>query len=241
MRYLIKFSYDGSKFNGFQSLKSNDAVQNKLDEALSVINKAPVHCKGAGRTDRGVHAYDQGAHFDLDVNVPPERLIRAINSLVGDYIYVHDCRVVDKDFHARFNIERKRYIYKIYQGEYDPLKFDYALYVRDKLDIKLMEKCAKLYEGVHNFRNFVAGERKNNEAIIYSVKIKHNDKDILIEFEGKSFYRYMVRNLVGALLDVGLHKQNIEDVKSALNGDEVHISTASARGLYLEMVSYKEK
>lgn len=110
MRYLIKFSYDGSKFNGFQSLKSHDGVQNKLDEALSIINKAPVHCKGAGRTDRGVHAYNQAAHFDLDVNVPPERLKRALNSLVGDYIHINECVEVAKDFHARFNVQRKRYI-----------------------------------------------------------------------------------------------------------------------------------
>ena len=82
MRYLISISYDGSKFNGFQRLKENNSVQKLIEDALTKINKKEVVIKGAGRTDRGVHAYDQKAHFDLDINITPNGLKRAINSLV---------------------------------------------------------------------------------------------------------------------------------------------------------------
>lgn len=240
MKYLIKFSYDGSKFNGFQRLKDNDSVQERLEEALSLINKGKVVIKGAGRTDRGVHAMNQAAHFSLDVDVPPKRLIHAINSLVGDYIHVNDCCFVDEDFHARFSVKKKMYIYKIYLGKYNPLLYDYYEFIDQKLDVEAMKSCANIFMGIHNFKNFVAGKRDNYEAIIYDIAVTFNDDYLEIAFLGKSFYRYMVRHLVGALIDVGLHKRDIGYIEEALTNyeKEMAISVASPRGLYLEDVFY---
>jgi tRNA pseudouridine38-40 synthase len=101
MRYLIKIAYDGSKFFGFQRLNEEQSVQKVIEEALSKIAKTNVEIKGAGRTDRGVHALAQYASFDLDVNITTDGLKDALNSLVKPYVYIRDVKEVDPEFHAR--------------------------------------------------------------------------------------------------------------------------------------------
>ena len=240
MRYLISISYDGSKFNGFQRLKENNSVQLQIENALSKIAKKKVEIKGAGRTDRGVHALDQKAHFDLNINITEEGLKKAINSLVKPYIYINNIKKVDNDFHARFMVKEKKYVYKINLGEYNPLLCDYTYYEKEKIDIDAMEKASKEFIGIHNFKNFVSGTRDNYEAIIYDIKFK-KIKDILeIEFTGKSFYRYMVRNLVGALLEVGKGKIEASYIKEMLKNydKKVTLPTAFSCGLYLTSIKY---
>lgn len=240
MHYLISIQYDGSKFYGFQRLKDKETVQKRIEEALTIINKSPVEIKGAGRTDRKVHAYDQKASFKLDVNIDEFHLKEAINSLVKPYIYITKVETVDEDFHARFNVKRKEYIYKINIGEYNPLLEDYTLQVTN-IDIKKMKKCAKLFIGIHNFKNFVSGSRPNYECIIYDINFKRKKNILEIKFIGKSFYRYMVRNLVGAMLDVSKNKVYEEEIKEALinYNQEKHFSTALPQGLYLNKIDYK--
>lgn len=240
MHYLISIKYDGSQFYGFQRLKDKNTVQKKLEEALSIINKKDVTIKGAGRTDRGVHAYDQKATFDLDINISSTRLQNAINSLVEPYIYVSNVKEVDPTFHARFNTIKKEYIYKINLGSYDPLKIDYTYRPNYNIDLKKMKKCAKLFIGIHNFENFVAGSREDYTCIVYNISFQKK-KDILeIKFTGKSFYRYMVRNLVGAMLDVARGKNTLEEIKDSLNNpkNKIRFETAPPEGLYLNKIYY---
>ena len=190
MYYLIRIAYDGSKFYGFQRLNNELIVQKVLEEALTTINKKEVVVKGAGRTDRGVHALDQCVSFRLDVSLDTEGLKKALNSLVAPYIYIKEVIEVDKGFHARFRVSKKQYLYKINLGEYNPLLTDYVYQSKYKLDIKKMEEVGKLYIGVHDFSNFVSGERDNNKCIIYNISFDVNDDILEIRFEGKSFYRY---------------------------------------------------
>ena len=241
MYYLISISYDGSKFNGFQRLKDKPSIQSKIEEALSIINKNPVTIKGAGRTDRGVHAHDQKASFKLDINIDKEHLKNALNSLIKPYIFVTDVKVVDSNFHARFNVLTKEYIYKINLGDYNPLLEDYTLQVPSKLDINKMKKCAQKMIGIHNFENFVSGSRDNYDCIIYNIDFKIKKNILEIKFTGKSFYRYMIRNLVGAMLDVSRDKKNIEDIVNALENPKIkkEFSTALPKGLYLHKITYK--
>ena len=240
MRYLISISYDGSKFNGFQRLKENNSVQALIEKALTKINKSKVEIKGAGITDRGVHASDQKAHFDLDVNITPEGLKKAINSLVKPYVYINDCVQVNDDFHARFLVKEKKYVYKINLGEYNPLFVDYVYQPKEDLDIEAIKQASREFIGIHNFKNFVSGERDNYEAIIYDIKFKKTKNILEIEFTGKSFYRYMVRNLVGALIEVGKHKIDSEYIKKMLKkyNEKQVLPTSPACGLYLISVKY---
>jgi len=237
----LNISVQITKNIGFQRLKNEITVQSTLENALSIINKKSVTIKGAGRTDRGVHAYDQKITFDLDINIDPKHLKKALNSLVKPYIFVNDAKVVEPSFHARFNVLKKEYIYKINLGEYDPLKKDYYYEPEFKLNIKEMKKCAKLFIGIHNYKNFVSGTRTNYDCIIYNIKFKKKKNILEIKFIGKSFYRYMVRNLVGAMLDVSIKRISLDDIKNALNSPEKEkaFSTAEAQGLYLNKIYYK--
>lgn len=242
MHYLISIEYNGSRFFGFQRLKDKPTVQKSIEEALSIINKKEVTIKGAGRTDHGVHAYDQKATFDLDVNINPNHLKKALNSLVKPYIYIKDVKIVRNDFHARLDAYKKEYIYKINLGKENPFLKDYTFRPNYKLNIKLMKKCSKLFIGVHNFQNFVAGTRNNYECIIYSIAFYKKNDILEIKFTGKSFYRYMIRNLVGAMLDVSRGLSSLEDVKNALDNpsQKKQFSTALPEGLYLNKIYYKE-
>ena len=239
MNYVAKVSYDGSKFYGFQRLNEEPSVQKLLEEALTKINKHSVDIKGAGRIDRGVHANGQCFSFKLDVKIDVDGLKEGLNSLIAPYVYVKDIKEVDEDFHARFSVLKKKYIYKINLGEYDPKLTDYVYQCKYDLDIKKMKEVAKLYLGVHDFHNFVSGERDNYECIIYDIRFEEKDNILNIIFEGKSFYRYMVRNLVGMMIDVARGKDEVSKVKEMLTSlDEIHGYTAPACGLYLEDIEY---
>lgn len=239
MNYVIEISYDGSKFFGFQRLNEETSVQKVLEEALTKINKQSVEVKGAGRTDRGVHANGQCVSFKLDVDIDENGLKRALNSLVKPYIYVKNVKVVDETFHARFNVKKKKYIYKINLGEFNPQIEDYVYQCDYKLDVNKMKEVAKLYLGVHDFHNFVSGEREDYTCIVYDIKFNQIGEILNIEFEGKSFYRYMVRNLVGMMIEVGRGKEDISRVKEMLDTKgEMFGYTAPACGLYLENIEY---
>ena len=236
----MKVSYDGSGFYGFQRLNEYRTVQKVLEEALGVINKGEVLVKGASRTDKGVHAYGQMIHFDIDYDIPADRLMYAVNRILDNDIRVLDCKKVGNDFHARFNVKRKKYVYKINLGDFDCLKSRYFLQVYEKLDIDKMRECAKVFLGCHDFRNFVAGERDNYLMCVEDIKFNMSNDILEIEFLGKSFYRYMVRNMVGAMLEVGMHKKEICDVSKMLDDYMVkrQMMTAPACGLYLMDIEY---
>lgn len=241
MKYLISICYDGSKFYGFQRLKNKDSVQKKIEEALSIIAKEKIEIKGAGRTDRGVHAFDQKACFNLNIDIDEKHLQMALNSLIAPYIYITNVRIVTEDFHPRFEVKKKEYVYKINLGNYNPLLFDYTYEPNHPLNINKMQECAQLFIGVHNFKNFTSGERKNYKCIIYDIEFKEKNNILEIKLVGKSFYRYMVRNLIGAMLDVENNKASLEDIKEALEKPEIkkQFKTAIPNGLYLNKIEYE--
>ena len=239
MRYLATVSYDGSKYYGFQRLNNNPSVQAELENVLCRINKSSVLVKGSGRTDRGVHAKGQKCHFDLDINISPQRLMVAINSMTSPYLKVFDIVVVPDDFHARFNVKRKKYKYVINMGRYDVIKNDYLYNYCYPLNIDIMKDASKFLLGKHSFKAFVSGYRDNYNSEIYDI-IFNIDGDILtITFVGKSFYRYMVRNIVGALISVSRGKITLDDFICMINEEkEYSYMTVPAIGLYLESVDY---
>ena len=240
MKYLASVSYDGSKFFGFQRLNDDPSVQGELERVLTKINKKDVEVKGAGRTDRGVHALDQKVHFELEVNIPVDHIKEAMNSLLNPYVHVNNVQEVDDDFHARFSVSQKQYEYIINVGEYDPIKEDYLYNYNRKLNVERMKEAAKYLLGAHSYKAFTSGERDNYDSIIYDI-VFEEDKDLIkISFIGKSFYRYMVRNLVGALIVVGQEKVEPERVKEVLETGEnvINFVTAPSNGLYLKEIMY---
>lgn len=240
MRYLISVSYDGSKLYGFQRLNHHKTVQGELERVLTKINKTVVYVKGAGRTDRGVHARDQGVSFDLNVDIPPKRLVKAMNSMLDPAIYVNSARIVSDDFHARFDVKKKTYEYIINTGTYDPIRNDYEYNYNRNLNIQAMRKASKYLIGAHSYEAFTSGERESYNSIIYKITISKKKDKITLRFTGKGFYRYMVRNLVGTLIMVGEGKIKPSDVAKMIDtsNNKITYTTAPANGLYLIKVEY---
>lgn len=234
MRLLIIFSYDGSKFCGFQRQKDKRSVQKDIEDALSKIYLCDILIKGAGRTDSKVHAIGQTASFDVPYIY--KGLKRILNKNLMD-IKIRKIKKVSDDFHARFNAKGKVYFYKIKLNSRE--KSPYYLSVKN-VNLKSMVKVSKLFLGTHNFKNFVAGERVNYQTYIKSIKFYYVFGFLYIKFTGAGFYRYMVRNLVGAMLDVGRGKKTVFEVKSMLDNPflEKQLSTALPSGLYLLKVLY---
>lgn len=237
MRYFLVISYDGSKFFGFQRQKSKRSVQGEIEEKLTNLFEEDIQIKGAGRTDRGVHANGQCVHFDVNKNLKSKVIKSYLNNNLKD-IKVKRVRIVDGQFHSRFSVKRKHYYYKISfnSRDYDS---DYVYYHKP-LNIRKMKDAAKAFIGVHNFQNFVSGERENYECIIYKIKFCKFNNILTIHFYGKSFYRYMVRNMVGALIDVGKGKNTKEDIIRLLDSEKTDkmLSTAPAKGLTLDKIYY---
>ena len=244
MRFLIKFSYDGTSYNGYQSQPGLNTIQDKLEEALSIINngiKTPI--TATGRTDKGVHALCQYAHADLSVNITEHKLKRAMNSNLPDDIHVIETKIVSDDFHARYNVKSKEYKYYINLGEYNPLDRNYVFQYNYTLNIDAMKDAIKVFLGTHDFRAFVTENKEKDNCIrtITTAKVEQKEELIVITFEGNGFLRYQVRNMVGILIKVGENKISTEDVEKILASKDRSTSgkTAPAEGLYLTHVSYK--
>ena len=152
MKYFMTFSYDGRNFNGYQKQPRKRTVQKEIEDVLKQINSGKsVSISASGRTDAGVHALNQKAHFEMNIKISPERLIRGMNSLLPDDIYVKNISMVDDSFHARFNAIGKEYIYIINTGEYNPMERDYVYQYCKKLDVVSIERGLKYLEGTHNY------------------------------------------------------------------------------------------
>ena len=240
MRILARIAYDGSKYLGFQRLNNGKGIQNEIEEVLSEIAGEEVMVHGSGRTDAGVHAIDQCVHFDFSLDISLEKLKYIIHRNLSAGIVVKSLEEVSSDFHARRGVLKKRYEYVLLLKKKNPFLSNYALTVYQNLDIDKMKECSLLFLGHHDFRNFVSGTRENYETEIYDISFKVSDDFLKISFTGRAFYRYMVRHLVGALLDVGMGKVNLDEVKLAIEKplEKRGFAVVSAQGLYLINVQY---
>ena len=246
MRFFITFSYDGSKYKGYQKQPRVKTIQGELERVLKTINNnEKVNVSASGRTDAGVHALNQRAHFDITINITPEKLQFALNSMLPRDIYVKKVEIVEDNFHARFNVKAKEYIYKINIGEYNPIEKDYIYQYNKKLDIVEMERALKYLEGTHDFRSFTKVDEEKDDFVrtIVQTSITRDLKNlnvITISFLGTGFLRYMVRNMVGYLIEVGEGKHSSDDIIDVLNACDRTCAgiTASPEGLYLKDVFY---
>lgn len=240
MRHFMRFSYNGSKFNGFQKQVDKRTVQGDLESVLSKIFNENIRVVASGRTDAGVHAYNQCLHFDSSKEVDFDKLKFSLNSLLHN-IYVKELYSVPDDFHARYDCTKKEYIYKINVGEFDPIYEEYIYQYNKSLDIEKMKDACMYLIGEHDFRSFTSLDyEKNCVRTIYSIDINIENDIIYIDFVGNGFLKYMVRNMVGLLIEVGSNNRNVEDVKKILDSmdrKEAGIC-APSMGLYLANVYY---
>ena len=246
MRFFMTFSYDGSIFSGYQKQPRERTVQKCLEDALKEINGGKnVIVVASGRTDAGVHAIGQRAHFDMDVKITPDKLMKGLNSILPDDIYVKSVHEVDDNFHARFDAHGKEYIYLINMGEYNPIERNYCFQYCKRLDLVSIERGLKYLEGEHNFKSFTKSTDEVDDYVrkISQTSVVRDSKDmnkIIITFVGTGFLRYMVRNMVGLLIEIGEGKRKPEEIIDILKHEDRRVAgkTAPACGLYLRNVFY---
>lgn len=244
MKYLMTFSYDGTAYEGYQIQKNKNTIQKVIEEKLTMIHSnQKVTISASGRTDKGVHALNQKAHFMFDKNINSEVLKNSLNKLLPKDIYVKNIITVNDDFHARFDVIQKEYEYKINLGEYNPIQHNYIFQYNKQLDIEAMEEAAIYLKGTRNFKAFtkVDEEKESYVRTIYQIDFELTNDILNITFVGNGFLRYMVRNIVGTLINVGEHKLLPNDIKEILNNKDRKKAgiKAPASGLYLKNVYYE--
>ena len=246
MKYFMTFSYDGTNFNGYQKQPRKRTIQKEIEDVLKQINDGKTtSIYSSGRTDAGVHALNQRAHFEMNIKISPEKLLKGMNSLLPNDIYIKSIEIVPDDFHARFNAIGKEYIYIINIGEYNPIERNYVYQFCKKLDVVAMERGIKYLEGEHNFKSFVKTDEEITDYVrkVSQVSIVRDSKNLnklVITFVGTGFLRYMVRNMVGLLIEIGEGKRKPEDVIEILKHEDRKFAgkTAPSCGLYLRNVFY---
>ena len=240
MRYLITFSYDGTNFFGYQRQPNKRTIEGNIETALKFISGGEdIIIHSSGRTDSGVHAINQKAHFDLNKNITLYKLKRALNSYTDNDIYIKDVCIVDNDFHARYMALKKEYIYKINMGEYNPIERNYIYQYNKKLNIDKIKEESKSLIGTYDFSSFVNKDEKKESYIrtIYDIDVNVNCDILIIKFIGNGFLKYQVRNMVGALIEVSNSDKHIKDIlnfKSRKSFGKI----APPEGLYLNNVEY---
>lgn len=241
-RYKLTFEYDGTDFSGWQIQPEVRTVEGVIEEALATIYQSPIDIIGQGRTDAGVHAINQTAHVDLPEKFDTEKVMHAMRGLLPGDVSLKNIDPVSNDFHARFDAVSREYLYKITMQP-APLIRNVTWYVYNKLDFKLLEQCAGLVIGEHDFINFCIPP-DDEEMTTISTIIKsewHSEGNLLVyRIEGNRFLRHMVRRLVGLMTDIASGKEDIDHLKNLLRySPQIQKApSAPARGLHLSCVRY---
>jgi len=243
MNYKVIFAYDGSKYYGYANQKNEEhTIQAVVEQAISTILNKKTKISASGRTDRGVHALNQVANFHCNHKLDEEKFLRSLNKLVPNDIYFKKIKKVDENFNARFNAVSKEYVYIINYKEYDLFRRAYEV-LNIKIDYNLLLSSSSIFVGTHNFQNFTSKPTDNKGFIrsIYSITFKKKNGRIFIDFIGDGFMTYMIRKIVGTLLEINKGSIKEQDLLSLLNSSkrEIVTYTAPPQGLYLKKVNYK--
>ena len=241
-RYRLNIQYDGAKFFGWQLQKNKRTVQGVIEEALKLILKSnsriPVH--GSGRTDKGVHAWGQVAHADMDIKMGVQSMVKATNGNLSNDIEILDIIRVENQFHARFNATKRCYRYQFYSGK--SLLFNNQTWHMKSLNLELLNTLSIFVLGEHNFLSFSKfnKEKINTFCTIFTSSWKVENNITYYKIEGNRFLHHMVRYLVGTMLAVNNGNISIEDFKRLISypSKNVHIFKAPPKGLILEKVFY---
>ena len=246
MKYLITFSYDGSKYSGYQKQPKKRTIQNELEKVLTKINSnKKVTISASGRTDAGVHAYGQVANFKTNSNIPIEKFAIAINSNLKKSILIKSAEEVDEKFHSRLSCKRKTYRYVINNSKYGTAIYrNLETHIVEKLNVKKMQEAIKYFEGEHDFKAFKASGTSSKSSVrkIYEAKVEEMPNErIYIELTGNGFLYNMVRIIAGTLVEVGIGKIEPKDVKKIIESKKRENAgkTLPPQGLYLLKVEYE--
>ena len=253
MRHIkLTIAYDGATFHGWQIQPGQPTIQGAIAEAASQITQEKIFIHGASRTDAGVHALGQVAHFKTQSALPGAEFQRALNALLPPAVRIIAAEEVGPDFHARWQAQGKTYRYRIWRGQVlPPFEYQRALHYSGPLDEAAMAQAAREFEGERDFTSFSASsgsedddrEREVVRAVYSSEIVREADRDELAYVvRGRSFLRYMVRKIVGTLIEVGKGRLAPADIAQIFEARDRSRSgpTVPAEGLYLVSLEYPD-
>jgi tRNA pseudouridine38-40 synthase len=245
MRWKCTVAYDGTEFEGWQAQPGGNTIQDFIEKRLATMFGRRVVIHGSGRTDSGVHARGQVFHFDADWPHGPDKLIRALRTGYPDSIQVYKAEQVDDDFHARFSVVKKRYMYHFFEGYAGPFETRWCYSTGNRrLDVDRMNAAAASLVGRYDFSAFTAnpGEERDDDPVkeLSTLKVERDGPRVTLTAEADGFLFRMVRSLAGCLFDVGIGKLDPEAVVAIRDSRERShlVQTAPAEGLFLDRVWY---
>lgn len=241
IRLLLE--YDGTGFEGFQLQKEKRTVQKALEEAIGLLTGENSRVNAAGRTDAGVHALGQVVHFQTLAAIPDERWAIALNTVLPQDVRVLKSERVDPSFHSRFDAVSRKYRYRILpRKEASALLRNQVWQVAEPLDRKAMEECLAKIEGLHDFSSFMNAGSKRPHALshVYEARLLEREDELHVEIRAKSFVYRMIRNLVGALVEVGRGRMSVEEFEGIFQARDRRRAPAAAppQGLYFMEATY---
>lgn len=244
MRYSIDISFDGTEYAGWQRQPNAMTVQQRIEEALATYFRTQVPITGAGRTDAGVHATQLTAHFDWEEPLP-DSFLHSINGLLPYDIAVRNLNIPsDPEFHARFSATERAYTYQIVRRK-SPLHRKYAMWVRQPLDVNLMQQAADMLKEYKEFGSFCKAHADNhtNFCRIDRAEFEQKEDLLLFHIQADRFLRGMVRAIVGSLIWVGVGRWSLEDFRQAIEAQDRSAAgpAADAKGLFLVKVAYQDQ
>lgn len=243
MRILLTIEYNGRDFAGWQSQPNKRTVQGVLEQALSSVCGEKIVLNASGRTDAGVHALKQMAHFDTNSNLPSNKYPQIVNRLLDSDVSIISSKAVDDDFHARFNVKKKSYLYRCYKSDVSrPLMENFAYQLTYNVDIEKMKRAAAKLIGEHDFASFKKASDIKLDCVrtIYDISISQKGNEIEFIVCGSGFMHNMVRIIVGTLIDIG--RGNLDESEIDVMFEKKNRifagTTLPACGLYLYDVEY---
>ena len=243
MRIAMGVEYDGSAYNGWQKQNIGLGIQTVVEKALSKVANHQINSICAGRTDTGVHARSQVIHFDTITERDNYGWLAGVNSNLPPDINITWVKNVNDDFHARFSASKRKYRYKILnQKTRSSLSRNYFWWVYDELDVNQMQSGAKYLIGKHDFTSFRATSCQASSPIreIFDIQIQKNDEGLRITLTANAYLQRMVRNIVGALVQIGKQEKDAKWMHDVLKGRDRKLAgiAAPAHGLTLLAVKY---
>lgn len=243
--YKLTIQYEGTRYKGWQEQKTTDAtIQGRIQRVLERMSGEEIDLQGSGRTDAGVHAKAQIAHFHMKALGDTEQIKDYLNTYLPEDIAVKKVELVDERFHSRLNAKSKTYEYRIYKGaKPDVFERRYVVPIEETLDVEEMKRAAAYLEGTHDFNAFCGNRRMKKSTVrtIFQIEIRETEEEIRLRFTGSGFLQNMVRILTGTLVEVGRGERNAEDMKEILESRDRQNAgrLMPAKGLTLIEVVYK--
>lgn len=244
--YKLLIAYDGTHYSGWQIQPNAPSIQEKLQEILKILLRQNIAVIGSGRTDAGVHAYGQVAHFRSSDPIDVKRLLVSLNGMLPRDIRVKHVEEVPSCFHAQYSAIGKEYHYQLYLDRImDPFRRLYCWHIHHRLNLQLLRQAAQLFIGKHDFTSFANEAHEGSAArdpvrTLRRLDVVEVDGGVRLEFEGDGFLYKMVRNIVGILVEVASGKRPIEDIAVIFAARDRKCSgkAAPSQGLFLMRVEY---